>query len=286
MTGLAVKSFSYFSILDLPKERSLHTSPTPTAGGFVFILIFCILIFIYDFKDILTLNWLVFSLGLSLLGGLDDIKPQKVRTRLLGQFVLAIFCWSTLLEYLLPNSLLLINNYSSFMFLLIFTLVSLLHINLFNFMDGSDGFAATQGIVFFSFHAIVFLFSGAEPLAIYCLTLVSILIGFLVYNWPPAKIFMGDTGSQSLGASLAVTSILLKQEIVLAVAGGLFVIETISVMLQVTYFKFSKGKRLFLMAPLHHHYEKKGLSEQKIVIRFWILSFLFCLLALSLLKIR
>ena len=97
---------------------------------------------------------------------------------------------------------------------------------------------------------------------------------------------MGDTGSQSLGASLAVTSILLKQEIVLAVAGGLFVVETLSVMLQVTYFKVSKGKRVFLMAPLHHHFEKKGLSEQKIVIRFWILSFLFCLLALSLLKIR
>ena len=150
--------------------------------------------FLY-FKDILTLNWLVFSLGLSLLGGLDDIKPQKVRTRLLGQFVLAIFCWSTLLEYLLPNSLLLIKNYSSYLFLLIFTLVSLLHINLFNFMDGSDGFAATQGIVFFGFHAIVFLFCDAEPLAIYCLTLVSILVGFLVYNWPPARIFMGDSGS-------------------------------------------------------------------------------------------
>ena len=97
---------------------------------------------------------------------------------------------------------------------------------------------------------------------------------------------MGDTGSQSLGASLAVSSILLKQEFVLAVAGGLFVIETLSVLIQVTYFKISKGKRVFLMAPLHHHYEKKGLNEQKIVIRFWIISFIFCLIALSLLKIR
>ena len=97
---------------------------------------------------------------------------------------------------------------------------------------------------------------------------------------------MGDTGSQSLGASLAVSAILLKQEFVLAIAGGLFVIEALSVMLQVFYFKLTKGKRLFLMAPLHHHYEKKGLTEQKVVIRFWIISFLFCLLALSLLKIR
>ena len=89
-----------------------------------------------------------------------------------------------------------------------------------------------------------------------------------------------------MGASLAVAAILLKQEFVLAIAGGLFVIEAISVILQVFYFKSSHGKRLFLMAPLHHHYEKKGLTEQKVVIRFWIISFLFCLLALSLLKIR
>ena len=89
-----------------------------------------------------------------------------------------------------------------------------------------------------------------------------------------------------MGASLAVAAILLKQEFVLAIAGGLFVIEALSVMLQVFYFKTTRGKRLFLMAPLHHHYEKKGLTEQKVVIRFWIISFLFCLLALSLLKIR
>ena len=170
-----------------------------------------------------------------------------------------------------------------------------------NLTDGLDGlvsmplifvfltfaiFAYVLGNINFSDYLLVNYMKGSGEIVIFCTAAIGSLLGFLWFNSSPASIFMGDTGSQSLGASLAVTSILLKQEIVLAVAGGLFVMETISVMLQVTYFKITKGKRLFLMAPLHHHYEKKGISEQKIVIRFWILSFLFCLLALSLLKIR
>ena len=129
-----------------------------------------------------------------------------------------------------------------------------------------------------------FVPSSAE-LVIVCTSSIGALLAFLWFNSHPAEIFMGDTGSQSLGGSLAVISILLKQEFVLAIAGGLFVIEAISVSIQVIYFRFTK-KRFFLMAPLHHHYEKKGISEQKIVIRFWIVGFIFCLLALSLLKIR
>ena len=170
-----------------------------------------------------------------------------------------------------------------------------------NLTDGLDGlvtmplifvfltfavFAYVLGNMNFSDYLLVNYINGSGEIVIFCTSAIGALLGFLWFNSSPASIFMGDTGSQSLGASLAVTSILLKQEIVLAVAGGIFVIETLSVMIQVTYFRLSKGKRVFLMAPLHHHYEKKGLSEQKIVIRFWILSFLFCLLALSLLKIR
>ena len=136
-------------------------------------------------------------------------------------------------------------------------------------------FAYVLGNINFSDYLLVNYINGSGEIVIFCTSAIGALLGFLWFNSSPASIFMGDTGSQSLGASLAVTSILLKQEIVLAVAGGLFVIETLSVMIQVTYFRLSKGKRVFLMAPLHHHYEKKGLSEQKIVIRFWILSFLF-----------
>ena len=213
LTGLAVKSFSYFSVLDLPKERSLHTSPKPTAGGFVFILIFFPFVFVHDFEEFLTLNWLVFSMGIALMGGLDDIKPQKVRVRLLGQFILAALCWSTLAERAFPNNLPLVNDYSFFLYLVIFSLISLLHINLFNFMDGSDGFAATQGIIFFAFHAIVFLLCNAESLAIYCLTLTSILIGFLIHNWPPAKIFMGDSGSYFIASQMLLVGFYGYQEI-------------------------------------------------------------------------
>ncbi len=213
LTGLAVKSFSYFSILDLPKKRSLHISPTPTAGGIVFILIFFSFIFVHDFDELLTFNWLVFSLGVALLGGLDDIKPQKVRVRLLSQFILATFCWSALVEQLFPSNLLLIDDYSLLLYLLIFSLISLFHINLFNFMDGSDGFAATQGIIFFTFHAIIFIFCNAEPLAIYCLALTSILVGFLIHNWPPAKIFMGDSGSYFIASQMLVVGFYGYQEI-------------------------------------------------------------------------
>ena len=170
-----------------------------------------------------------------------------------------------------------------------------------NLTDGLDGlvsmplvfvfltfaiFAYVIGNINYSDYLLVNYISGSGEIVIFCTAAIGSLLGFLWFNSNPASIFMGDTGSQSLGASLAVSSILLKQEFVLAVAGGLFVIETLSVLIQVTYFKISKGKRVFLMAPLHHHYEKKGLNEQKIVIRFWIISFIFCLIALSLLKIR
>ena len=109
---------------------------------------------------------------------------------------------------------------------------------------------------------------------IVCTASIGALLAFLWYNSYPAEVFMGDTGSQSLGGSLAIISILLKQEFVLAIAGGLFVIEALSVSIQVIFFKFTK-KRFFRMAPLHHHYEKKGLAEQKIVIRFWIIAIIY-----------
>ena len=186
-----------------------------------------------------------------------------------------------------------------YFFIILFIIIG--STNATNLTDGLDGlvsmplifvfltfaiFAYILGNINFSEYLLINYISGSGEIVIFCTSAIGALLGFLWFNSSPASIFMGDTGSQSLGASLAVSAILLKQEFVLAIAGGLFVIEALSVMLQVVYFKLTKGKRLFLMAPLHHHYEKKGLTEQKVVIRFWIISFLFCLLALSLLKIR
>ena len=122
-------------------------------------------------------------------------------------------------------------------------------------------------------------------LSIFCGSVVGACLGFLWYNAPPAKIFMGDTGSLSLGGSLAAIAIIVKHEIVLAIVGGLFVLETVSVIIQVVSFKLT-GKRIFKMAPLHHHFEKNGLPESKIVIRFWIVAIILALIGLATLKIR
>ena len=121
--------------------------------------------------------------------------------------------------------------------------------------------------------------------AIFCGSMVGACLGFLWFNAPPAKIFMGDTGSLALGGSLGGVGIITKHEIVLAITGGLFVFEAVSVIIQVVSFKLT-GKRVFKMAPIHHHYEKKGWAESTIVIRFWIITIVLALISLATLKIR
>ncbi len=287
---------------------------TPTFGG-VLILFSIILSSILwtsnfsNFNYILILTLILFGI----IGFFDDFQKVKFGNGISTKTKFSYQLLATLIIYIIIKyngfdlnnfSIPFLKNTSIELGYFYFVLILLIVIgstNATNLTDGLDGlvsmplifvfltfaiFAYVLGNINFSNYLLVNYINGSGEIVIFCTSAIGALLGFLWFNSSPASIFMGDTGSQSLGASLAVTSILLKQEIVLAVAGGLFVIETISVMLQVTYFKFSKGKRIFLMAPLHHHYEKKGLSEQKIVIRFWILSFLFCLLALSLLKIR
>jgi phospho-N-acetylmuramoyl-pentapeptide-transferase len=126
---------------------------------------------------------------------------------------------------------------------------------------------------------------GVGEAAVFCGAVIGAGLGFLWYNAPPAKIFMGDTGSLALGGALGAVAVATKHEIVLALIGGLFVAETLSVMIQVAYFKRT-GKRIFLMAPIHHHFEKLGWSESTIVIRFWIISVMLAILGLATLKLR
>ena len=127
---------------------------------------------------------------------------------------------------------------------------------------------------------------GAQEIYVFLFALIGACIGFLWFNIKPAQIFMGDTGSLALGGVLGSSAVLIKSEFLLAIAGGLFVVETLSVILQVGYFKATKGKRLFKMTPIHHHFEKTGWSEMQVVVRFWIISFFFALIALSSLKVR
>ncbi len=172
--------------------------------------------------------------------------------------------------------------------------------NAVNLTDGLDGLAIgptmtsamTLGILAylaghseFSAYLSVPYVEGSGELTIFAVTIVGAGLGFLWYNTFPAQIFMGDVGSLSLGGALGVLAVLTKHELLLAVVGGVFVLEALSVMIQVASFKMT-GKRVFRMAPIHHHYEKLGWSEPKIIVRFWIISILLALVALSTLKVR
>ncbi len=298
---------------DGPQSHFLKQG-TPTFGGVMIILIILLNTIFWTsnfskFNYILLLALILFGF----IGFYDDYQKVKLEKGIStkNKFILQILFTIILYFIMKFNGYDLNNFYIPFFkdvsfdlgifyfFIILFIIIG--STNATNLTDGLDGlvsmplifvfltfaiFAYILGNINFSNYLLINYIKGSGEIVIFCTTSIGALLGFLWFNSSPASIFMGDTGSQSLGASLAVAAILIKQEFVLAIAGGLFVIEAISVMLQVFYFKFSKGKRLFLMAPLHHHYEKKGYSEQKIVIRFWIISFLFCLLALSLLKIR
>jgi phospho-N-acetylmuramoyl-pentapeptide-transferase len=128
--------------------------------------------------------------------------------------------------------------------------------------------------------------SGSGELAIFCGAIAGAGLGFLWFNAYPAQIFMGDVGSLSLGAFLGTVAVITKQEILLALVGGLFVMEALSVIFQVSFFKMTSGKRIFRMAPLHHHFELKGWPEPKVIVRFWIIAIALALLAMSTLKLR
>ena len=171
--------------------------------------------------------------------------------------------------------------------------------NAVNLTDGLDGLATVPvmlvalsftlisyvvGNTIFSEYLQIQYIPDVGELSIFCGSVVGACLGFLWYNAPPAKIFMGDTGSLSLGGSLAAIAIIVKHEIVLAIIGGLFVLETVSVIIQVVSFKLT-GKRIFKMAPIHHHFEKKGWAESTIVIRFWIIAIILALIGLATLKL-
>ena len=173
--------------------------------------------------------------------------------------------------------------------------------NAVNLTDGLDGLAIGPTIITASVYLMFSYLAGhvglasylqipyvqgAGEVAVFCGALVGASLGFLWFNTFPAQVFMGDVGSLSIGAALGTVAIITKQEILLAIVGGIFVMEALSVILQVGFFKFSGGKRIFLMAPFHHHFEKKGWAEPTVVVRFWIVSIILGLAALATLKLR
>ena len=237
-----------------------------------------------------------------------DKKGLKAGTKLIFQFLITsimLFFLYNLFDYQFINTLA-IPFFKDYLFDLgvLFPIFAFLVIigtsNGVNLTDGLDGLAVVPVIIaatclglisylvgnkIFSEYLNLFFIVGTGELAVLSSALVGSCLGFLWFNAHPAKIFMGDTGSLSIGAALGSISIIIKHEIVLFIIGFLFVIETLSVILQVASFKFF-GRRLFLMSPLHHHFEKKGWHENTIVIRFWILAVIFALIGLATLKIR
>jgi phospho-N-acetylmuramoyl-pentapeptide-transferase len=173
--------------------------------------------------------------------------------------------------------------------------------NAVNLTDGLDGlaimpavmiagalgiFAYVAGNTVYSKYLLLPYIPGAGELTVFCGALAGAGLGFLWFNAYPAEVFMGDVGALAIGAALGTVAVIVRQEIVLFIMGGVFVAETLSVMLQVLYFKWSGGKRIFRMAPLHHHYELSGWKESQVVVRFWIITMMLVLFGLSTLKLR
>ncbi len=302
---------------DGPIDHIIKKVGTPTMGG-VLILI-GILFGTLLWADLSNVNiWVLLMVATSfgLLGAVDDylkIKHKNSRgisskMKIISQIILALIAVLILIKY--GNNYHLENLYFPFfknlmlhlgMFFIPFYIFIIVgSSNAVNLTDGLDGLATVPVmLVALSFTLICYIVGNtvfSEYLqipyipnvgeaSIFCGSIVGSCLGFLWFNAPPAKIFMGDTGSLSLGGSLGAVSIITKHEIVLAIIGGLFVLETVSVIIQVLSFKLT-GKRVFMMAPLHHHFEKKGWAESTVVIRFWIIAIILALVGLATLKLR
>lgn len=288
---------------------------TPTMGGLL--LLFCIGISVFLWGNLENAYlWIVmfvlFSFGT--IGFYDDYKKVikkeslglQARVKFPLQVLFSVVAGYFLLTYLDFSTELVLPFFKNvrpdlgWYYLIMVSLVVVGTSNAVNLTDGLDGLVAGPNVVAFATYGIlvyivgnallakylqVAFIPGAGELAIFCGAIVGSLIGFLWYNSYPAEIFMGDVGSLSLGAALGMVAILAKAEILLIVIGGVFVLETVSVITQVISFKLT-GKRIFKMAPIHHHYELKGWAEPKVIVRFWIISFILSLIALSTLKIR
>jgi phospho-N-acetylmuramoyl-pentapeptide-transferase len=302
---------------DGPESHLLTKKGTPTMGGFLILLAMVLSTLLWaDLSNGYVWIVLMVTLGYGLIGFADDFikvrrrhsKALPGRVKLVLEIVIAVVAaWLVMQKQGLPlGESLAVPFFKNFLvqlgvgYLAIGAFVMVGACNAVNLTDGLDGLAigpvmiaATvfglisylTGNLVFSNYLQLHHVPGSGELAVVCGALVGAGLGFLWYNAPPAMVFMGDTGSLALGGALGAISVVVKHEIVLAIVGGLFVLETVSVIVQVASFKLT-GKRVFRMAPLHHHFEKKGWAEPTVVIRFWIIAAILALAGLSTLKLR
>jgi len=304
-----------------PKTH-LAKKGTPTMGGLIILFSVIVSVLLWsDLSNMYLLLILIATMTLGLVGFIDDylktiLKYKRGligRYKLIGQISLGLLVGLVIYFHPFFNGL---HSNTSVPFLknieidfglfyiplVIFVITGAS--NAVNLTDGLDGlasglaaiaFIALAGAAYVSSNVkiagylnIIYL-PGAEELAVYCMAIFGAAIGFLWFNAYPAQIFMGDTGSLALGSALGTAAVLLKKELLLILIAGVFIFEALSVIIQTTYFKYTKrkygeGRRVFLMAPVHHHFELKGWHEAKVVIRFWIIGILLALLSLSTFK--
>ncbi len=312
------------SVRDDGPQTHLVKAGTPTMGGALILVAISIATLLWgDLHNKYIWVVLVTTLGFGAVGWVDDYrkvvyknpKGLPAKTKYFWQSVIglgvAIFLFKTSTT---PVETTLIFPFLKHIslplgmvgFIVLTYLVIVGSSNAVNLTDGLDGlaimptvmvgaalaiFAYVAGHLYFSKYLGIPYVAGAGELMVFCAAMAGAGLGFLWFNAYPAEVFMGDVGALALGAALGVVAVIVRQEIVLFIMGGVFVVETFSVALQVMYFKYTKyktgvGQRIFLMAPLHHHYEQKGWKETQVVVRFWIITMMLVLVGLSTLKLR
>ena len=274
-------------------EAHLKKAGTPTMGGMIFLfsVVITSLFYIPDNKEVIPV--LFVTLGFGLVGFWDDyIKVVMKRSlglkawqKMLAQIVITVIFGYYLFEYNGFGTETLIPFYGYiemplWLFIPLFFIGVLGTVNGVNLTDGLDGLATSVTVLVATFFTVVAIGtqSGISP---FTCAVVGSLLGFLLYNVYPARVFMGDTGSLALGGFVAASAFILKMPIIIAIVGLIYLVESLSVMLQVTYFKLTHGKRIFKMAPLHHHFELCGWSETRVVAVFSIITALLCLVGLA-----
>ena len=275
-----------------PKSHMAKTG-TPTMGGIVFVLVPILVMAILNYKAFLTPEMLivVFAyLGYALIGFIDDflivVKKNndglKPSMKFLMQSVLAVifyFAYTQIAKTTIQIPVLHMTLELGFLYFILIFFMFTCESNAVNLTDGLDGLCAGTSLIAIAPFVIFALLQKNNDLAMFLLAVSGALLGYLRFNIHPAKIFMGDTGSLAIGGLLAASAMILKQEILLVLIGGVFVMELLSVVIQVTSFK-ATGKRLFRMSPLHHHFELGGMKETNVVLMFWCIGLIFAVVGL------
>lgn len=277
---------------DGPKEH-LKKQGTPTMGGIIMLIVIVVILAINSIKYPTLILAIISILGFGLVGFVDDYKKLvKKNTKGLSPLkkifglvlVTAIFIFMYLKVFKLGTDITLpfisspiTLSVGAFIIFIAFILIGTS--NAVNLTDGLDGLASGVVAIIMTFFTIVAVKNSNTEMIILGASSVGTCLAFLLFNFHPAKVFMGDTGSLALGGAVAAIAIMMKMEVYLAIVAFVCIIDTLSVILQVTYFKLTKGKRIFKMAPFHHHLELSGMKETKVVILFWVITAILCFVA-------